>query len=81
MYSPVKMSHISVRMFICQLFISQDLRNIHQLVLSFMIFNSIFINELIQKQEGLYNMTFNYKIALNIKHLVTMSNFSTSVTN
>lgn len=81
MYSPVKMSYISIRMFICQLFISQDSRNIHQLVLSFMIFNSISINKLIQKQAGLYNMTFNYKIALNIRNLGTMSNFSTSVTN
>lgn len=42
-----------MRMFICQLFISQGSRNIHQLVLSFMIFNSISINKLIQKQEEL----------------------------
>lgn len=53
MYSPVKLPYISTRMFICQLFISQDSRDIPQLVLSFMIFNSISINKLIQKQEEL----------------------------
>lgn len=53
MYSPVKMSYISTRMFICQLFISQDSRNIHQLALNFIIFNLTSINKLIQKQEGL----------------------------